>query len=194
MMAAISALPFVGKGVSKMAPKVIPKVIERGADGIPVYAFDLIEVVKAKGVQEMIEGVTKKVPATKYSYKGVDVTVHPNGLTEVRKTHTGPGSWTDEAGETFSDDAIHREVGFDIREGEIVTSKKGKPIKTNDEYFEATVRPDDEGKLKEMEEIIDEVDHLDLKKVADEDIGWMEGFKKSKQGKASGGLAHMLGE
>jgi hypothetical protein len=189
-MAGIASLPFIGKGVSKVAPKVIPQVTEtivRDSAGIPTYAFDLIEVVKAKGVQEIIEGVTKKVPAKKYSYKGVDVTVHPNGLTEVRKTHTGPGSWTDEAGETFSDEAIHKEVGFDIKEGEIVTSKKGKPLKTDDEYFEATVRPDDEGKLKDMEEFMEEADHLDLKKIADEKETLI--IKK-----ASGGLAHMLGE
>jgi hypothetical protein len=188
-----------GSGLFKLgkAAKVVPKVTEtivKGSDGIPVYAWDLIEVVKARGVKEIIEGVTKKVPAEKYTYKNIDVTVHPNGLTEVRKTHTGPGQWTDEAGETISDDAIHREVGFDIKEGEYVKSKKGKSIKTEDEYYEATVRPDDEGKMKNMIEEIDEIDHLDLKKVAEEDIGWMEGFKKSKQGKASGGLAHMLGE
>ena len=168
MMAGAATLPFIGKGASKVAPKAIKEVTEtitRDSGGIPAYAFDLIEVVKAKGVQEIIEGVTRKVPATKYSYKGVDVTVHPDGLTEVRKTHVGPGSWTDEAGETINDEAIHREVGFDIREGEIVTDAQGKSIKTNDEYFEATVRPDDEGKLKDMEEIIDEVDHLDLKKI-----------------------------
>ena len=33
--------------------------------------------------------------------------------------------------------------------------------------------------MKNMIEEIDEIDHLDLKKVAEEDIGWMEGFKKS---------------
>ena len=177
LMAGIASLPFIGKGVSKVAPKVLPQVTEtivRDSAGIPTYAWDLIEVVKAKGVQQIIEGVTKKVPAKKYSYKGVDVTVHPDGLTEVRKTHTGPGSWTDEAGETFSDDAIHREVGFDIKEGEIIEKvggkgdDAGKGIKTDDEYFEATVRPDAEGKLKDIEEFMEEVDHLDLKKIADE--------------------------
>jgi len=48
--------------------------------------------------------------------------------------------------------------------------------------------------VSEIAEVIDDADHLELKKIADEDIGWMEGFKPSKQGKASGGLAHMLGE
>ena len=197
LMGGIAALPFVGKGVTKMAPKVIPKVAEtiaKDSVGIPVYAYDLIEVVKAKGVQEIIEGVTKKVPATKYSYKGVDVTVHPSGLTEVRKTHTGPASWTDETGDVLNDEAIHREVGFDIKEGDIIEKvggkgdEAGKGIKTDDEYFEATIRPDAEGKMKDMEEFIEEVDHLDLKKIADE-INEEVIIKK-----ASGGLAYALGE
>jgi hypothetical protein len=196
LMASLGALPFIGKGIQKSAPKIIPKVAEviaRDSVGIPTYAFDLIEVVKAKGVQEIIEGVTKKVPATKYSYKGVDVTVHPNGLTEVRKTHTGPGSWTDETGDVLNDEAIHREVGFDIKEGgyEQIGNPQfddaAKTVKLDDEYFEATVRPDAEGKMKDMEEFIEEADHLDLKKIADE-----KGTLIIK--KASGGLAHMLGE
>ena len=59
MMAAIAALPLVGKGVSKIAPKAIPKVIERGVDGMPTYLTDLIEVVKAKGTKDIIEGFKK---------------------------------------------------------------------------------------------------------------------------------------
>jgi len=203
MMAGITALPFIGKGVSKVAPKAIKEVTEtitRDSAGIPSYAFDLIEVVKAKGVQEVIEGVTRKVPATKYSYKGVDVTVHPNGLTEVRKTHTGPATWTDETGDVINEDAISREVGFDIHEGgyEQIGNPQfddaAKSVKVDDEYFEATVRPDRDGKMKDMEEFIEEADHLDLKKIADEATTEFEKFSKIRNKKASGGLAHMLGE
>jgi len=34
--------------------------------------------------------------------------------------------------------------------------------------MEGTVRPDNEGKMKDFEEFVDEVDHLELKKIADE--------------------------
>ena len=62
MMAAVAALPIVGKGITKVAPKAIPKVTEtvvRGADGMPTYINDLIEVVKAKGTKDFIEGFKK---------------------------------------------------------------------------------------------------------------------------------------
>ena len=152
--------------------------------------------MKAKGVQEVIEGVTRKVPATKYSYKGVDVTVHPNGLTEVRKTHSGPASWTDETGDVINEDAISREVGFDIHEGgyEQIGNPQfddaAKSVKVDDEYFEATVRPDRDGKMKDFQEGLDEAIHLDFKKIADEIDTLI--IKKTK--KASGGVAHLLGE
>ena len=68
--------------------------------------------------------------------------------------------------------------------------KKGKIVKEPDEYFEGTVRPDRDGKMKDIIEEIDEVDHLELKKIADEVDTLV--IKKSK--KASGGLAYMLGE
>ncbi len=33
---------------------------------------------------------------------------------------------------------VDREIGFEIRKGEIVEGKKGQPIKTGDEYNEST--------------------------------------------------------
>ena len=47
-----------------------------------------------------------------------------------------------------------------------------------------------DGKLKDVEEYIDDMDHLDLKEIADEIDTLI--IKKTK--KASGGLAYMLGE
>jgi len=63
-------------------------------------------------------------------------------------------------------------------------------VKEGDEYMEVTVRPDMDGKMKDMVEYVDEADHLDFKTIADE-IDTLV-IKKSK--KASGGLAYMLGE
>ena len=67
----------------------------------------------------------------------------------------------------------------------------GKVVRADDEYFEATVRPDDEGKMKDVIEGIDDADHLDLKAIADESL-----IKKAEGGRVSlskGGLAHVLG-
>ena len=143
LMSGLAALPFIGKGVLKTAPKAIKEVtktIARDADGIPKYAFDLIEVVKAKGTKEIMEGLAKRnPPATKYNYKGVEVVEDGLGNTSVKKEQTKTGSWTDEAtDDTLVDDYVDREVGFEIKKGEIVEGKKGQPIKTGDEYNEST--------------------------------------------------------
>jgi hypothetical protein len=118
------------------------------------------------------------------------------GGTSVRKEVEGIGY--DEAGEGF--EGVNKEVGFEIREGgyEQIGNPQfddaAKSVKMNDEYFEATVRPDAEGKMKDMEEFIDDADHLELKKIADEATTEFDKFSKIRKKKASGGLAYMLGE
>jgi hypothetical protein len=213
IMAGLASLPFIGKGIQKTAPKVLKEAtkITRGPDGIPKYAYDLIEVVKAKGTKEIMEGIYKRnPPSTKYSYKGVDVVEDGMGNTRVSKNMEETKSWnTDD--DVIIEDVVDREIGFEIRPqyDEImdesgatfykdIDGKKHYETKIPDEYNESTayMQGDPEGgvDVSEIAEVIDDADHLELKKIADEDIGWMEGFKPSKQGKASGGLAHMLGE
>ena len=199
MIGGLSALPFVGKyfkaaKTAAPAAEAAVETIKRTAGGIPDYAFDLIEVVKAKGTKEIMEGVSRRFPAQKkYTYKGVEVTEDGLGTTSVRKQHEGIGY--DEAGEGF--EGVNKEVGFEIREGgyEQIGNPQfddaAKSVKMDDEYFEATVRPDDEGKMKDVIEGIDDADHLDLKRIADESL-----IKKAEGGRVSlskGGLAHVLG-
>jgi len=200
LMGALSTLPLVGKGIQKAAPKAIPKVTEaaevitRGADGMPTYVTDLIQVVKAKGTKEIMEGIYKRnPPSTKYTYKDVEVVEDGLGNVSVKKPQTKTGSWTDEATDsTYVDDYVDREIGFEIKQGEIVKGKDGKPIKAGDEYNESTAHmqgdPDGGMDVSEVLEVIDDADHLDLKKIADE----AKDLLKIK--KASGGLAHLLGE
>ena len=200
MLGGLGALPFVGK-YFKLAKTAAPaaeaavETIKRTAGGIPEYAYDLIEVVKNKGVMDIMEGLYKRnPPQKKYTYKGIEVTEDGLGNTQVRKMHEGSGI-DPYTGDTF--DGISREVGFDISKGEDIVKQggigddAGKLIKGDDEYFEATVRPDADGKMKDVVEEIDEADHLDLKAIADESL-----IKKAEGGRASlskGGLAHVLG-
>ena len=200
MMGALSALPFVGKGVQKAAPKAIKEVTEtitRNADGIPDYAFDLIEVVKAKGTKEIMEGIYKRnPPSTKYTYKDVEVVEDGLGNVSVKKPQTKTGSWTDEAADdVIVDDYVDREVGFEIRKGGTGVKDEGletqKSFEMPDEYDESTAYmqgdPDGGVDVSDIVEKIEVEDHLDLKKIADE-------VKDIRTKKASGGLAHMLGE
>jgi len=194
---------------SKAAPKAIKEtaeVITRGADGSPKYIYDLIEVVKAKGTRDIIEGFKKSDYSTVHSYKGVDVIEHPSGATSIKKQHEGGGTYTTSEGVEDSFDGITHEIEMNITPGEYIKNKKGKMIKAPDEYVEYTAKPDMDGKLKDVEEYIDDMDHLDLKKIADEKHITKSGKtyydwtgqefpdlpKKTK--KASGGLAYALGE
>ena len=194
MMAAGAALPFIGKGVSKVAPKAIKEtteVITRGADGMPAYITDLIEVVKAKGTKDFVEGFKRSDYSTVHSYKGVDVIEDGAGNIKIKKPHESGGTYIDDAGESQGFEGISHEVGMEIRKGEwIEPTKTKKGIKTADEYAEYTAKPDMDGKLKDVEEYIDDMDHLELKEIADEVDTLM--IKKTK--KASGGVAHLLGE
>ena len=189
-----AALPFIGKyfKAAKLAKPAaaVTETITRGADGMPKYIYDLIEVVKAKGTKDFIEGFKKSDYSTVHSYKGVDVIEHPSGATTIKKQHEGGGTYTTDEGIDESFDGITHEIEMEIRKGDYVKNKAGKMVKEGDEYVEYTAKPDMDGKLKDVEEYIDDMDHLDLKEIADEIDTLI--IKKTK--KASGGLAYMLGE
>ena len=204
----LASVPLLGKffKLAKPASKAVTpaaEVITRGADGIPDYAWDLINVVKAKGTRDIMEGVARGVPVQKkYTYKGVEVIEDGTGGVSVRKEQTKTGHWYDEAtDDSFVDDYVDREIGFEIKEGgyEQIGNPQfddaAKSVKLDDEYVESTAKMqgDPEGGMdvSEVLEYIDDADHLELKKIADESL-----IKKAEGGRASytkGGLAHVLG-
>ena len=198
LLGGLGALPFLGK-YFKAAKTAAPAVeagietIKRTAGGIPDYAYNLIEVVKNKGVMELIEGIYKRnPPAKKYTYKGVEVIEDGLGNTSVRKEQTKTGSWNDPVNDdVLVDDYVDREIGFEIRKGDDIVDEgleTQKGIRGSDEYTESTAymqgEPDGGMDVSEIIEKIDDADHLELKKIADEIY-----IKK-----ASGGVARLLGE
>jgi len=165
-------------------------VITRGADGMPVYISDLIEVVKAKGTKDFIEGVKRSDYSTVHRYKDVEVIEDVGGRIRIKSDKTGVA--TDPyTGKTH--EGISQQTHMEVTKGGYVKNKQGKMVKEGDEYFEGTVRPDRDGKMKDIIEEIDEVDHLELKKIADE-IDTLEIQGADRFSKASGGLAYALGE
>ena len=77
-------------------------------------------------------------------------------------------------------------MGDELHSYEALETEKGINAKL---YDEGTIRPDpnDPGKFLDDLDAISEADHLELKKIADE-------AKDLMIKKASGGLAHMVGE
>jgi hypothetical protein len=189
-----------GAGLLKLGTKAAPKVIKeaevitRGADGMPSYIYDLIEVVKAKGTRDVIEGFKKSDYSTVHRYKGVEVIEDPSGAIRIKKQHEGGGTYTTPEGVEDSFDGITHEIEMEIipgeyiQKGSTVSDDAAKVVKAPDEYAEYTARPDMDGKMKDVAEGIDDMDHLDLKEIADE----AKDLLKIK--KASGGLAYALGE
>jgi len=157
---------------------------------MPSYIYDLIEVVKAKGTRDIIEGVKRSDYSTVHTYKGVDVTEDAAGNIKIKSDRGGVA--TDPKTEKIHE-GIAQEHHMQIERGEwIEPTKTKKGIKTQDEYIEGTVRPDRDGKMKDFEEGLDEDVHEFFKEIADE--GSFLTQKRNRTGKASGGLAYALGE
>ena len=203
MMAGITGAGVAGgAGLLKLSTKAAPKVIKeaevitRGADGMPKYIYDLIEVVKAKGTKDIIEGFKRSDYSTVHSYKGVEVIEEASGATRIKKGKETPLHGSDEP--AYHEVEMEIIPGEYIQKGSTVSDDAAKAVKTNDEYVEYTARPDMDGKMKDIDEGIDDLDHLDLKKIADEigdvyyeDVNITGKLKKTK--KASGGRVPLGG-
>ena len=163
-------------------------MITRGADGMPTYITDLIEVVKAKGTKDIIEGFKRSDYSNVHRYKGVEVIEDGAGNIKIKSDKSGVATdpYTGK-----SHEGISQENHIQIEKGEMIIKDEGletqKAIRAPDEYIEGTVYPDMDGKMKDFEEGLDEAIHLDFKKIADEK-------KTLIIKKASGGVAHLLGE
>ena len=170
----------LSKGAKTVAPQVTEEVIKRSADGMPTYIADLIKVVKAKGVKKIVDSNINKYPDTVHSYKGVEVIDEVGGTTRIKRSTEGVAT---DSSTGKMNEGISKEVEMEIKpSNEVFTDPesgmswyidegKGTRVyetKPPDEYMEGTVRPDNEGKMKDFEEGIDDVDHLELKKIADE--------------------------
>ena len=144
--AGLMSLPIIGKYLKFAAPvaEKTTEIIRRGADGIPDFILDLIAKVKLKAEEKGMKYFT--------------------------------GNRSDEFADVYqADDFVVTEQGNKItlkkrkQEGDMLEKDIEMEIETDPEtggmtYKEATARPDAEGKLKDVEEYIDEIDLEDMKK------------------------------
>ena len=144
--AGLMSLPIIGKYLKFAAPvaEKTTEIIRRGADGIPDFILDLIAKVKLKAEEKGMKYFT--------------------------------GNRSDEFADVYqADDFVVTEQGNKItikkrkQEGDMLEKDMEMEIETDPEtggvtYNEATARPDAEGKLKDVEEFIDEADLEDIRK------------------------------
>jgi len=145
IMGGLASLPILGRffDVATQAPKVA-EVVKRGADGVPAFISDLIAKVKAKA-----EATGMKYFTGKSSDEFADVYQADNYVVTEQGNKT-----------------IIREVDQD---GDMLYKENQIEIEVDPEtggvtYTEASAKPDAEGKLKDVEEYIEDDDLENMRK------------------------------
>jgi len=140
------SLPFIGKYFKAGAPvaEKTVEVIKRGADGIPDFIFDLITKVKLKA-----ETTGMKFFTGKSSDEFADVAQADNFVVTTQGNKTTVKQVDDKGDMGYSEKQM--ELEYDPETGGYT-------------YNEVTARPDGDGKLKDIEEFIDDTDLEDMKK------------------------------
>ena len=166
----ISTLPIVGKFLKfgKPVVKTVAEDVSKVADRAPDYFFRLVDKIRRFG-KVIDDSVADPRVERTYKYKDYELKEgaygDPSETIITKKTDMGPNGYKEES----------------------MRFKKGGQTEDGfepDEYEELTARPDMEGKLKDIEEGIDDASEF------------IEEASKSAPPikKAAGGLAYMLGE
>ena len=173
IMGGLAALPYVGKFFKLAEPvaKVAP-VVKESVTKAPDYFFALVDKIKKFGKPVDDVAVDPRVEKN-YTYKNYELRENAygtSGETIVTKT--------DDMGEYGFQEEI-----MTFRKGQADEITKGK--KPPDEYEEFTVKPDMEGKMKDIE---DGIEPEGIQEIVEEVSKKTPSIKK-----ADGGLARMLG-
>ena len=176
IMGGLAALPIVGKffKAGKVAAPTVEKVIEKvSTSDVPPYFLNLVNKIKNLG--KKFDGPTERSESFLYKDYSMDIDLD-TGKIDIKKTREAMIPGSDEAG-------IAEEVYMTYKPGMADETTKGK--KVVDEYEEFTARPDIDGKMKDVDEGVPD-------EVIEE--GTMFEDNMTEFGKASGGIARMLGE
>ena len=170
ILGGLASIPVLGKFI-KPAVKVAqnPEVARRFS-GVPAYFTKLVEKIKMFG--DDAPGLTSVEREVGKKYKDYELVEDlSSGEIVVKRNKEGGAMYGDE----YETGIVQEEV------------MAFRPRKTTDdgiipeEYEEVTVKPDFEGKMKEVEDGLDSLDDILL------EVG-------ERSNKAGGGLAYMLGE
>ena len=135
ILGGLASLPIVGKFI-KVAEPVAPAVVE-GAKSVPPYFLRLVDKIRALGRS----GPGPKDRSESFIYGDYEMDIdYDTGAIDIKKIEQG----------MFGDEiAPTAEINMSYRPGVADEVTGGKPP---DEYEEFTVRPDGDGKMKDVEE------------------------------------------
>jgi hypothetical protein len=155
---------------AKEAAQVVKAV---GNDQPPAYIFDLAKIIRAKGKDITKEAQTIERETVK-TYKGMDLYESPDGSFRIQA----------DIPNKFGDQAKRVELMYAKTDEVVDAGMDTQKTVKGEIYEEATVSPDIDGKMKDVDMYIDDRDHSVLEEFVD----------KEKKKFKSGGLAYMLGE
>jgi len=169
IMGGLAALPVVGKffKTGKVAAPVVEKAAE-AASGAPSYFFDLVNKIKIFGKEG--RSISPRKKTTTYKNYELEEDLTTGDLTVVKQKG--------------DPDFAYEEEVMVLRKGQADETTKGKT--PPDEYEELTVRPDGDGKMKDVDSGIEPEG---IEEIIKEVSGEAPSIKK-----AGGGIARMLGE
>ena len=164
LMGGLAALPVVGKFFKFAKPTSTAVEAAKKAKGVPSYFPKLVEKIKLLGDDLTSTRATGERQVVK-EYKGYELTeeMDTGKLTIKRDNYT-------------NEEYLDYTPG-----GQYYDETRKKVIKYPDSYEEVTVKPDAEGKMKDVDFGLDSYDDI------------LDEVGESKIKKAGGGLAYMLG-
>jgi len=182
IMGGLASLPFIGKFFkgAKPAAKVAEVATKSTGGQPPAYFFDLAEKIKILGKESKISP-RERVKEIDYKNYTLQEDITTGDMTIVKRKGDPEFAYEEEV--------------MVLRKGQPDEMTKGKT--PPDDYEELTVRPDPEGKMKDVE---DGIQPSSVKEIMEEvgqgggnlDQQTLESIARGKL--ASGGVAMMLGE
>ena len=183
LMGGLASIPIVGKLFkgAKPAAKVVYTI--KKSPEVPSYFPKLVEKIITKGDDITSPAVTTLERQKVYKYKDYILTQNmDDGVIAIEKSTEGGGMFRI-GDEMEYESGIVKTERMEYKPPQVdVDPIKKKTIKYPAEYEEITVKPDIEGKMKDVDFGLDSYEEI------------LEEVGESKIKKAGGGLAYMLGE
>ncbi len=182
LMGGLASLPYVGKLIgpaAKVAEKAGPAAVEGFKIGKDKFLM-LVDKIKRFGQSNPKNKYQDLQEVTTYTdKKGNTYELYEDlatGNKRIIRDKPGMGKYGDE---TF--DTIEDRTSMELRKGEYVKTKKGKTVKTKDEYIEGKEVANADGVFDDVDDVADNIAEEILEEVGGKVIN-----------KKSGGLATMF--
>ena len=170
---------LIGTGGKETTKQVVKESVKDVANTPPKYFFDLVNKIKILGNET--KSISPRTKTTTYKNYELEEDLTTGDLTVVKQKG--------------DPDFAYEEEVLIFRKGQADETTKGKT--PPDEYEELTVRPDGDGKMKDVEDGIEPDGIKEIQEELSEGGGNIDELtlQKIKRGElAGGGLAYMLGE